>query len=271
MNVYHYLNMLFVHLGAQIKQQSTKPSSSPLKRKAASASTSARKLAKQRSRFAVGLFSLVIAGMFLSNLFACFILSRISSHNYPGGQAAVSLGVTKELLDAAKQSMDTVGLEDSRSDVATYVDNLAAQTGLSRFVQVNGVYYAKTPKIDDKTLVNTYKLIYLILEPKEVTTFLVEHCPLDQNRGVESNPESWRKTNNEIKCRIPNQPEMYCSMVDTLERFYSVNIGGLLRKIRQIDSPQAAIKVFDDKGFIKTRVALHIIRCSVRSKTNPFS
>jgi alpha-1,6-mannosyltransferase len=271
MNVYYYLNVLFLKLEARIKRQSSKPSSSPLKRKTAPASTGTRD-DKRRSVIAVALFTLVIVGMFIANLFACFILARISSHNYPGGQAAISLGVTKELLDAAKQSMDdTTGLRDFRSDVGVYVNNLAAQTGLSRFVQVDGVYYAKTPKLDDQTFKNSYKLIYAILEPKEITEFLVEYCPSNKVGESEMNPESWRRTNEEIKCRIPNQQEMNCSMIDTIESFYSVNIGGLLRKLRQVNSIKSISSVFDDNGFIRTRVALHIIKCSARGQLNKSS
>lgn len=269
MNVQYYLNKLFIHLRSQV--QGNSPNNLSQKRSEPSASMDKK---RTRNLIASLLFALVIAGMFTANLFACFILSRVSSYNYPGGQAAISLGVTKELLDAALKSKDkTISYRDLRSDVGVYVDNLAAQTGVSRFIQVDGVYYSKTPKLDSSSFTKSYNLIYLVLEPKEVTEYLRSFCPLADNieQLTQDGGDKMKESNSEIKCRIPNQSEMYCSIIDTIESFKSVNVGALLKRLKQIRSIKSAIEAFDDRGFIKTRVALHIIRCSTKSKFNPFA
>lgn len=270
MNVYYYLNKLFLYLRARIGGQKVNNSRSPSKRNKRTNSCEQN----QRSYIATVLFALVIVGMFMTNLFICFVFVRISSHNYPGGQAAISLGVTKELLDAAKKSIDdTSGLRDLRSDVGVYVNNLAAQTGVSRFLQVNGAYYSKTPKLDKDTFKKSYHLVYLVLEPKEITEYLRVFCPLDRNQEklLENGADKWRQGNDEIKCTLPNQSEMYCSILDSIDSFKAVNVGGLLRKLRRIRSIKTALESLDDNGFIKTQIALHIIRCSTKSKFNPFS
>lgn len=256
MNVYHYLNKIFLYL----KPINGKPKLSPERGKIPDKTYSS----VQHSNFARFIFAIIIVGMFSANLMASFILTRISSHNYPGGHAAISLGVNKELLEAARKSLDsnTIGIRDLRSSAAVYVDNLAAQTGLSRFVQVNGVYYSKTPKLDASSFRLPYKLIYLILEPHEVTDYLTKYCPSSREL-LDGAAAKWRRYNNEIKCTLPNQVEMSCSMLETIETFKSVNIAGLLRQIRQINSIETIKKIFqDDSSFIRTRVALHTIRCS---------
>lgn len=236
--------------------------------------------ATEKSFLVTTIFSFLVIGLFTANIFGCLILSRISSHNYPGGQAALSLGMTKELLDKASLSLadknsikNNIGIQDPRSDVAVYVDNLAAQTGLSRFVQVNGVYYAKTSKIDEKTFKKAYNLIYFILEPKEVVHFLKDHCPLKDNPDkLFTRADKWKQSNSEIKCSLPNQSQqkLYCSIIDSVNTFSSINIGGFIRKLKNLNSFQDVSDTFDDNGFIRTRVALHIIRCGTKSKSNPF-
>lgn len=226
-----------------------------------------------RSRIALFIFITLFAGLCIANLFACLILSRVSSHNYPGGQAAVSLGTTKELLDAAQESIgNKTGLEDLRSNVGVYVDNLAAQTGLSRFVQVNGAFYSKTEKLNADTFRKSYKLLYLILEPTEINGFLKDHCPIDQNidKIVNQGAEIWRRENDEIKCSLPNQPAMYCSIINSVSSFKSVNIAKILQRIKDLEPVQSVADAFEDEDFIRTRIALYIIRCSTRSKSNPF-
>lgn len=256
MNVYYYMNKIFCY----IKGKNT-----------------------QKSTIATIFFSCIVIGILSINVFGCFILSRISSHNYPGGQAALSLGMTKELLDKVQLSSINHfkinnhhnlvnNLQDPRSDVAVYVDNLAAQTGLSRFVQVNGVYYSKTLQLDATSFRKSYNLIYLILEPKEVISYLKDYCPTKINSELLfSEPDKWKKSNSELKCTLPNQSQMYCSIIDSVNIFKSINIGGLLKRLKQLNSIQSAKESLDDRGFVMTRVALHIIRCSTRSKFNPFS
>lgn len=219
-------------------------------------------------------FIIILIVLFTANIFNCFILSSFSSHNYPGGHAALSLGTTKEFLDKAQQSMSSdTGLHDVRSDVGVYVNNLAAQTGVSRFVQVNGAYYAKTPHLDADTFKESYSLIYLILEPKETTNLIESFCPLEDNqdRLLEKTADKWKRSKSEIKCRLPNQSKMYCSIIESKNIFKSPDFQGLKRRLLQLITPQAIESSNDKANFVKTRVALHIIRCSTRSKFNPFS
>lgn len=245
MNAHYFLNKLFLYFNSRISKH-----------------------------LALFVFVIILVGMFLANIFNCFILSSLSSHNYPGGHAALSLGMTKELLDKAQQSVKTpdTGLFDPRSDVGVYVNNLAAQTGVSRFVQVNGAYYAKTPHIDRETFKKSYSLIYLMLEPKEVTKFLSDYCPPEDNleQLYEKSADKWRRSKNEIKCRLPNQSQMYCSIIETVNIFKSVDFEGLKRKLMQTILAYKFDSA-DSTGFVKTRVGLHIIRCSTKSKFNPFS
>lgn len=254
LNVYYYLNKFMLYLRSRINNNQAKntQTSQDSPRKGLRSNAKPKAVATTgRSNLATFLFALIVIGMFLANLFACFILARVSSHNYPGGQAALSLGVTKELLDTAKKSLDnTSGLRDLRSNAAVYVDNLAAQTGMSRFVQVNGVYYSKTPKLDDSTFKNSYKLIYLILELKEIEQQLVQYCPTLNNRdGL----KDWTVKKTTVICRLPNQSEMNCSIIDITKSLRSINLAAVLRK------PTA---ILDDTTYIRTRVALHIIRCA---------
>lgn len=226
--------------------------------------------ANKKSILARITFSLLFAAILLVNIFGCFILSSISSHNYPGGQAAISLGMTKELLESAQKTIaKNVDLEDPRSDTGVYINNLAAQTGVSRFVQVNGAYYSKDPKLDENTFRNTYKLIYLVLEPREVVDFLKKNCPVEQNQEQFLN--DWKGDSSEIRCDIPNQPQMYCSLTDSVRSLNSVDMGGLYNRFKQFASLDDISNFLIGTKFIKTHVALHIIRCSVRSKFNPFS
>lgn len=226
----------------------------------------------RRSFIATLAFLTIIAIMLLGNIAASFISSVVSSHNYPGGQAALLLGMNKELLDNAQKKVTTTNtnlVEDPRSNVGIYINNLAAQTGVSRFVQVNGAYYSKTPELDESSFKNSYNLIYLVLEPKEITNFLRKHCPIEQNE--EQFFDKWRGDNSEIKCTIPNQPQMYCSLSDNIKSLRSVDLSSVLRVIGSTFDVYKIARFLNEQSYINTKVALHIIRCSTRSKFNPFS
>lgn len=261
LNIYHYLNKIFLYLSTAKKPRKSNES------------TKHRHERGNINLLAIFLFAFILIGISVANLLASYILVRVSTQNYPGGQAALSLGVTKELLDQAQKSVaGTTGLDDLRSNVAIYVDNLAAQTGVTRFVQVNGVYYAKTPHIDADTFKKSYKLIYLLLEPGETKDFLKSFCPQkEQEELLRLGFEKWRQIDREIKCRIPNQQMMYCSVIENINSFKTVHIGRLIKELRQrlTSWPPRHILV-DDSAFIKTQLALNVIRCSTRSKSNPF-
>jgi len=210
------------------------------------------------------IFMLILVGMLFANLIASYILARISSHNYPGGHAALSLGVKKQLLDKALENLQPNPSDAGRpkSRAAVYVNNLAAQTGVSRFVQVNGVYYSKTPKLDSTTFKSNYDLIYLILEPRELSEYSEKYC-LIEDLETKDLTDRWKDANVN-RCTFPNQRQMSCSLIESIESFRSVNISGLLKQVREIDSFEKIKRLFeDDKSFIRTRVALNTIRCSI--------
>lgn len=226
-------------------------------------------LLRHRRWLAGVIFSWLLFGTLGVNLGMSYVMSRASSHNYPGGQAALSLGMTKELLDMSINSLKEQKhshLTDVRSDAAVYVDNLAAQTGLTRFVQVDGVYYSKAPVIDENTFRKSYKLIYFILEPMETNLFLKNFCDTAETRS-----ENWKRNGNELRCGLPNQaPTMYCWIMDSVKMFQSLNMAGLVERLKQISDIQSVKSSLDDKSFIGLQTALHIIRCAERSKHNPF-
>lgn len=262
MNIYYYLNKIFSYMGSNLGRKKVDRSESK-----------ERQPRDKTNRIAVLLFAFALLGITIANLFASFILTRVSMQNYPGGQAAISLGVTKELLDQAQKSVNRAsGLIDPRSDVAVYVDNLAAQTGVSRFVQVNGVYYAKSPKLDSNTFTKSYKLIYLLLEPKETVDFLRSYCPENEQKDLmQLGVEKWKQSDREIRCRLPNQDMMYCFSTMNINSFRSINMGRLLRLLKEKLTSWPLETIFvEDSEYIQTRLALSIIRCSTRSKSNPF-
>lgn len=269
-NVHYYLNYFFLLLHSKLFHRS--PSKEAQKKKLIGKQPT-RKLT-ETSYVGSILFSIIILAMFLANLLGTFVYSRVSNHNYPGGLAALSLGMTKELLTKAEESVKShlVDAQNVGSDVGVYINNLAAQTGVSRFVQVNGVYYAKTSELNETTFIKPYSLLYLVLEPKEIIQMMKNYCPLESNRKdlFERNLELWKSKNKkEIKCTLPNQSQMYCSIQDTIRSFKSIDVGAILKQIVQaINFPD---EPFYDDQFIKTNIALHLIRCSANSISNPFT
>ncbi|XP_065219968.1 probable Dol-P-Man:Man(7)GlcNAc(2)-PP-Dol alpha-1,6-mannosyltransferase [Planococcus citri] len=86
--------------------------------------------------FTSNLYAIVFRTGTISHLFANFafsmLLLRIASHNYAGGMAISRLH----------------GLEESHSLVNVHIDNLSAQTGVTRFTQLNDRWrYNKTENL----------------------------------------------------------------------------------------------------------------------------
>lgn len=208
----------------------------------------------KRNYFSFALFLTLALIMLTANLICSFIMCRVSSYNYPGGQAALSLGVNKELLDRALELKRENPLSLSpRSKLAVYVNNLSAQTGFSRFVQVDGVYYSKSPKLDSTTFKSSYELIYLVLEPKEVKIVQRSFCLVDEQP----------KNQTDIgECTFPNQSKMFCTQLDTVNAVEAVNIEEIVRKVKRIQFMDLVYDILEDKNVIITRTALKIIRCS---------
>lgn len=241
MNIYYYLNKFFLWVKSDKRNRT--------------------------SYIAGAMFSFIIAGMFLANIFGSYILLRASSHNYPGGQAAISLGMTKDLLEKAQQSLELNSqnkLDDLGSEVGVYINNLAAQTGVSRFVQVDGAYYSKSAKLNESTFKKGYELIYLVLEPKEVSSFLDERCPKSSKDGSasKSTVDLWRTGRSKLDCNLPNQKRMQCAIIDTVYSFQSINLGDLVRRIKGAFYNLDFSKLPVDSKFIRERRALDLIECS---------
>ncbi|CDS42270.1 glycosyltransferase [Echinococcus multilocularis] len=130
--------------------------------------------------------------LFYASLFANLCVSigllYLSSYNYPGGEAITRLN-------------NWPGLSERR-DVHVYISNLAAQTGVSRFQQVNDHWiYNKTEKIDNdvRALVEG-PFTHLILEAsKDVLSGRVEAFhqlfTVESFSGITYNPEGslWKK------------------------------------------------------------------------------
>lgn len=241
-NIYYYLDKLFKFL---TKVKSTKNSNT-------------------KNCFATIVFVFAILGVLATNLFCSLILTRISSYNYPGGNAGLSLGTRDDLLEESRRAIINLKEEAKFNTIpgsraGVYVNNLAAQTGLSRFIHVNGVYYCKTPRLDGNSFKRQYELLFLIMEPKEISSFLRENCSAAIS-GSKKKVESWglNKRGQIESCRIPNQGNLSCTIEETVSSFWSFNLRAL---IEHIISSRSIPRLVDEKTFIKTKPALHIVKC----------
>ncbi|KAH9409721.1 dolichyl-P-Man:Man(7)GlcNAc(2)-PP-dolichol alpha-1,6-mannosyltransferase [Tyrophagus putrescentiae] len=99
----------------------------------------------------------------LVNLVLSMFMFYVSANNYPGGESlnAVNEAIRRD-LDAAQYSP---------KDVSVYVSNLAAQSGFTRFLQQDGVYYNKEPQFSVDQF-ESFSLIYLVLEPQQKHLYL---------------------------------------------------------------------------------------------------
>lgn len=87
----------------------------------------------------------------------------VSANNYPGGE---SLKAVNEAI-----GRDLNAAQYSPKDVSVYVSNLAAQSGFTRFLQQDGVYYNKEPQFSVDQF-ESFSLIYLVLEPQQKPLYL---------------------------------------------------------------------------------------------------
>lgn len=104
-----------------------------------------------------GMFRSLLAGAavahLLANLLVTAVLLYTSSWNYPGGQA---------LVEAHRHFQ-------GRSSLAVYVDNLPAQTGVSRFLELDGSWsYDKTEGLSTEALLSSPHYDVLLLESKRL-------------------------------------------------------------------------------------------------------
>lgn len=87
----------------------------------------------------------------------------VSANNYPGGE---SMSAVNEAIGS-----DLTNAKYSPKDVSVYVSNLAAQSGFTRFLQLEGVYYNKESQFAVDQF-ESYSLVYLVLEPHQKALYL---------------------------------------------------------------------------------------------------
>nr|XP_027200993.1 probable Dol-P-Man:Man(7)GlcNAc(2)-PP-Dol alpha-1,6-mannosyltransferase [Dermatophagoides pteronyssinus] len=98
----------------------------------------------------------LIVNLFL-NLIITIIKLYISSYNYPGGYSIQIINGNIQQLQSKSGTSEKFGV---------YVCDLAAQSGVTRFLQLENVYYNKEPKFYIENF-QQYDWIYLLIEPKD--------------------------------------------------------------------------------------------------------
>lgn len=100
-------------------------------------------------------FTVLLCLPLLANLSLSLGLLYISVANYPGG------AVLRAVNGALRADSST-----APSSVSVYVTDLAAQSGFTRFLQLNGVEYVKTPAFVPEHFAHS-QLLILVIEPEE--------------------------------------------------------------------------------------------------------
>ena len=100
-------------------------------------------------------------GHLLLNGVYTLLMLKVSHHNYPGGEALLKLH----------------HIEDQRSNLVVHIDNYAAQTGVSRFGQLNdntthsstfaNWIYDKTENLSLDTLLKTSNFTHMLVESED--------------------------------------------------------------------------------------------------------
>lgn len=192
-------------------------------------------------------FVLVIFFTLAINTICTIIFLTASSFNYPGGHSSLWLLKNTEIMKVGESST-------SNYKISVYAGNLAAQTGLSRFLQVKNIRYYKDALLNaDEILSNDYSTAFLILEPDEVSRFETDFC--------EGKKLSY---NLEVECKHKIEKQRHCCIVHTEMIFDNVTID--LRKMIDL-TMKLSIRAGD---LIRTKEALKIVRCGLSSKFTPF-
>lgn len=203
----------------------------------------------------------------------CLIYASVASyHNYPGG-------------DAVHWTNDRIRRIDLKTykpnDIAVHVCNLAAQTGFTRFLQVNDVTYDKSPDFNslaNKTFrlskyrnqtvdsnnrkppkARDFKILYFILENVDVN-YLTHHCTsrtpskksptkkssATSQQSTQSSPISLSDSIDSVSCKISSElPE--CTLVKAINGFDGLDLSRAPKSI-----------------FILTVPKLWIFKCKLR-------
>ncbi len=95
------------------------------------------------------------------NVAATVFMSLSAWHNYPGGEALT--WTNRHILS---QQNESFVLPPTKTSV--YVCNLAAQTGFTRFLELENVYYDKSPQLMDSHFEDHFLVNYLVMEKSDV-------------------------------------------------------------------------------------------------------
>lgn len=157
----------------------------------------------------------------IANSSFSFYATLISSLNYPGGNAV-------RWINSEIQSDDFDHHLIKSQNIGVYVTNLAAQTGFTRFLQLDNIFYEKSKNIS--SLINMkgatkgefihFKLLYLILEEAEVDYFTTI-CRQSENTA-----------NDRFTCTL-NDDSMNCDYVNEISSYSSTKLNRDLRNIIQ--------------------------------------
>jgi len=159
------------------------------------------------------LISLVIVGC-LANIGLTLLACLSSSQNYPGGDAIIWLNsrIRSSRVKAQVQK-----------NVLVHVSNLAAQTGFTRFLEMENVTYDKSPdfKSIPNQLQSKYKSFYFILENID-QQFIRKYC----------GSNATEMSNERITCNF-NEFAKNCKIVNTINGFkrfqFSLNFNQLIK------------------------------------------
>lgn len=179
------------------------------------------------------LICLIITAVISINFLGIFIMLSVAEANYPGGEAG-------EFVMRDIRISGTF----NKSNIGVHINNLASQTGFSRFLQLNDVSYSKSPKLPSSFPLN-YSLSYIILEPNELKNFCVEirntDCLLFKNPSSTDSAE-----------------ESFCSIVKSIKSFDGFDKTNLKSSLASL-----TLEGFVKK-LIKTSISLHVIRCTTK-------
>ncbi|KAI2807665.1 dolichyl-P-Man:Man(7)GlcNAc(2)-PP-dolichol alpha-1,6-mannosyltransferase [Blomia tropicalis] len=120
-------------------------------------------------RFILKNLDKLITLIFILNFTVSFLMLYISSTNYPGGKCIRAINQQLRVDQRHNISHDS-------STNAVYVSNLAAQSGFTRFLQLDDVYYGKAPQFEVNHF-QSYSTIYLALETGEEQKYFT-NCSL---------------------------------------------------------------------------------------------
>jgi hypothetical protein len=180
------------------------------------------------------------------NMAAALYMSYVSSHNYPGGDAMTWL---------SKSIQIEMGVNNGKPhQLVAHIDNLVAQTGYTRFLEVPGVRYDKTPDFLDRDLsicsnktrrhhslnvdFSQYKTSYMLFEAVG-NHFLRRYCPSSERTvGQGAQEFNYQKLTCDFDahnrdCRLFKLVDGYVGIQFTLDaHFMSVEKGPMIYLFR---------------------------------------